>query len=308
MEASGGRIWALLNTDVLSLLQKEVFFIMQYQVMNMAIDYDKIGVNNQGYQPMLKLYLPDASPELYLGKKRPMVLICPGGAYVMTTIREADPIAFKFLSAGFAAAVLHYSVGYDRFPAAQLEVAKSVATIRENAEEWGIDPNKIIVCGFSAGGHLAGSFGTLWNRDFITDYFGYHKEEHKPNGMILGYPVLTSGEKAHRESFDSLLGERKDDPELLELLSVEKQVSADTPRAFIWHTYDDNCVPVESSLLMATAMTAAGINVELHIYSSGSHGLSLANHVSSSEEHKEWFINPDCQGWIDMAIRWVENL
>ena len=281
---------------------------MRYQVLDIQIDYEKIGVNNEGFQPKLTVYLPDNSPEIDINRKRPMVIVCPGGAYAVTSDREAEPIALKYLSAGIAAAVLRYSVGTAKYPASQLELAKAVAMVRENAEAWNIDSNKIIVSGFSAGGHLAASYSTLWNRAFITEYFGYHNQENKPNGMILSYPVITSGSKAHRGSFELLLGDRKDDPELLEMLSVEKQVTADTPPAFIWHTCDDQAVPVENSLVLASAMVEAGINVELHIFPKGVHGLSLANRETSSDEAASFFVVPECQVWIDMAIRWVENL
>jgi len=281
---------------------------MRYQVLDIQIDYEKIGVNNEGFQPKLTVYLPDNSPEIDINRKRPMVIVCPGGAYALTSDREAEPIALKYLSAGIAAAVLRYSVGTAKYPAPQLELAKAVAMVRENAETWNIDSNKIIVSGFSAGGHLAASYSTLWNRAFITEYFGYHNQENKPNGMILSYPVITSGPKAHRGSFEFLLGDKKNDPELLEMLSVEKQVTADTPPAFIWHTCDDQAVPVENSLMLASAMVEAGINVELHIFPKGVHGLSLANRETSSDEAASFFVVPECQVWIDMAIRWVENL
>ena len=192
----------------------------------------------------MTLYLPDNSDAIEAGRKRPTVVICPGGGYQGTADREAEGVAFKFIAADCNAVVVRYSCAPARFPCQLMELAWVVSKIRENAEEWNVNPDKISVMGFSAGGHLAASYGTLWNRDFIKEYFGFENGENKPNGMILCYPVITSGEKAHRGSIDNLLGDKKDDPEMLELVSCEKQVNEDTPKAFIWHTFEDNGVPV----------------------------------------------------------------
>ncbi len=281
---------------------------MKYITMEPKVDFQRLGIKASEITPTLRIYIPDSTPELYSGKPRPMIVICPGGGYAFVSEREAEPIAFRFLSAGFAAAVLDYTVGYDIFPAPQLELAQSVAWIRSHAAEWNVDPDKIVVAGFSAGGHLAGSYGTLWNHSLITDYFGFHNNEHRPNGMILSYPVLTSACHAHTGSVYNLLGDRRDDPTLLELICVEKQVGPDTPPAFIWHTYDDPVVPVENSLYMAIEMRKAGIPIDLHIYSHGSHGLSLASAVTTSAQNPDSTIQPECQNWIEMACNWIENL
>ena len=221
----------------------------------------------------------------------------------MTSDREAEPIALRFAAAGCNAVVVRYSCVPARFPAALFELSYAVAKVRENAQEWNVDTDRIAVCGFSAGGHLAASFSTLWNRDFVKEYFDYQGGENKPNGMILGYPVITSGEHAHGGSFENLLGEKTADPILLELVSAEKQVSSDTPPAFIWHTFDDACVPVENSLVLAQALAKEKISTELHIYPKGPHGLALA-----SRETGDFAVVPECQNWIDMAIRWLKNL
>lgn len=278
---------------------------MRYSVLNIEIDYQKIGVDNGGYQPTMSVYLPDNSKEMNIDRKRPTIVVCPGGGYGYTSAREAEPIALKFLSVGFNAVVVHYSVAPATFPAALYELSYAVSKVRENAEEWNVDTNKIVVIGFSAGGHLAASLGVFWNKDFVKEYFGFKGGENKPNGMILSYPVISSGEKAHRGSFNNLLGEKANDAEMLELVSLEKQVSEDTPPAFIWHTFNDACVPVENTLAMATALREKDIPFEMHIYPDGPHGLSLANDVvygsyGGGYEHM--------QPWIDMAIRWVKDL
>ncbi len=164
-------------------------------------------------------YVPDNSPEIDLKRKRPAVIICPGGAYRMTSDREAEAVAFKFLGMDLAAFVLRYSCAPARYPVALLELAESVRYVRAHAKEFALDPDKIIILGMSAGGHLAASLGTLWTDELFNDH-GYAKEMIKPNGMILCYPVITAGEFSHSGSFDNLVGK---DPKLREFLSLEKR-------------------------------------------------------------------------------------
>ena len=126
---------------------------------------------------------------------------------------------------------------------------------------------------------------------------------HKPNGLILSYPVITGGEKAHRGSFQNLLGDQYSD-EMVAFTSLETQVTESTPKSFIWHTYEDSGVPVENSMMFASALIAHKVPVELHIYPHGEHGLSLANPLVCSPDG----VIPKVQTWIGFAKEWVYDL
>lgn len=281
------------------------------------------SICQEGSQEYAKLitYIQDDTEEISI-HERPLILVCPGGGYCMTSDREAEVIVFRMLAMGCHAALLRYSYAPSVFPASLLELASSVKLIREHAKEWHVNPDKIIVMGFSAGGHLAASLGMFWNRKFLADRLGIdHKEQAllQPNGMILCYPVITSGSYAHKDSFRFLLGLNRESvpeklegfeeaysvEEMLEKLSLEKQVSKDTPRAFIWHTFEDDYVPVENSLLLVSALRNAGISTEFHMYPHGGHGLSLASAQSKSPAGNE--VVEACQSWIGLVRKWVEN-
>ena len=251
-------------------------------------------------------YIQDYSDIMAIDK-RPLVLLCPGGGYGRTSDREAESMALQFLAMGYHAAVLRYSCAPAQYPTALMELASSIVLIRRHAEEWHIDADKIVVQGCSAGGHLAASLGMFWDEDFLAEGIGLSASEHellRPNGMILCYPVITSGEFAHRGSFENLLGERE--AELGEKMSLEKQVSEKTPKAFIWHTFADQSVPVENSLLLVSAMRKAGIPTEFHMYPKGQHGLALANHLTETADGRA--LQEECTSWVGLAHTWMEHL
>lgn len=253
----------------------------------------------------LTTYILSNYLEIDIDRKRPMVVICPGGAYSFVSEREAEPIAVQFNAMGYHACVLNYSVYPAKFPTALVQLAKSVAYVREHAAEWNVNSDKIIVAGFSAGGHLAASLGTLWNEQFLEELMKVKRDNYRPNGMILSYPVITSGEFAHKPSFERLLQDKYN--EMRDELSIERRVSDDTPPTFLWHTYEDDCVPVENSLLFAQAMRNKKVPFEMHIYPKGKHGLSLANEETRGITDKSP-LQYECQNWIAMAGVWISNL
>ena len=266
----------------------------------------EIQLKNSEFKANLFTYFLDNSPEIDPKRKRPVVLICPGGGYAMTSDREAEALAVKFLAMGYHAAILRYSVAPARFPEALLQLATAVALLRENAEKWHIDENKIVVQGSSAGGHLAASLGVFWNKPFVAEALGMESKVFRPNGLMLSYPVITSGEKSHQGSFENVLGEQYADEEKRRFLSLEYNVSRDTPPTFLWHTAPDDTVPVENSLLFFQALHALDIPAELHIYPVGGHGLGLATTETASPDG--YGIQGECDSWITLAGEWMKLL
>ena len=171
--------------------------------------------------------------------------------------------------------------------------------IRENAAQWRVDPEKIAVCGFSAGGHLAASLGTLWNDPEFLKHYDSHGGQNRPNAMILGYPVITADEFAHEGSLRHVSGCQPGEPGY-EYFSLEKHVTKDTCPAFLWHTMDDDCVPVENSFAMAAALHRAGIPCEAHFFPSGIHGLSVCTQEIGMP-------HPHNAQWMDLCLRWLES-
>ena len=254
----------------------------------------------------LTTYIQEKSNEIYLSSKRPAVLVCPGGGYQMTSDREAEPIALSYLASGFNAFVLRYSEGeFAKYPAPLVELSKVMKIVRENADRWYTDPDKIAVCGFSAGGHLAAMLGTKWNDPEIQELSGCLNGENKPNALILGYPVISADTYTHGGSINTVLKGYKNLEEMLKKVSCEKNIGEHTPPSFIFHTFMDNAVPVENSLLFAKGLADSNIPFEMHIFQDGAHGLSLANHCTFSNEYNlEELATP----WMELSCKWLWNL
>lgn len=275
---------------------------MLYEQLDLNLDYAAMGLDVPSKPVTLTAYAADTSPEIQ-SKARPAVILCPGGGYAMTSDREAEPVALALVARGIQVFVLRYSVHPDRYPLALLQVAKSLLLVRQQATRFNVDPKRIGVAGFSAGGHLAASFAVFWKESWLAEKLAVDSEDLRPNFQFLGYPVISSGEHAHRSSFELLLGDRYD--ELVEKMSLELEVHADVPKAFIWHTAADDAVPVENALLYAAALTAKRIPIELHIYDRGHHGLSLANELT---ETPDGYANePAVRSWFDLFVEWMKR-
>ncbi len=205
-------------------------------------------------------------------RKRPAVLIIPGGGYHKVSPREAEPVAMRFLGKGYTAFVLEYSVAPSMFPTSLREAAMAMRYIRENAQKLEVNENMVAAIGFSAGGHLCGTLGTMYDCPEVSDL--------APAGMIrpdvlgLCYPVAISWGNTHEGSFLHLT---HNDPKLRDRLSLDHLVRHDMPPVYLWHTRVDKDVPVRNSLVLAQALDEAGVSFAMHIYRKGPHGMSVAN-------------------------------
>jgi len=250
----------------------------------------------------LLCYRIDTSAEVSSGRKKPGVLILPGGGYSHTSAREAEPIALRFAARGYAPFVLHYSVAPAMYPTALREAAMAMRYIRENAREYEVDPAMVAAIGFSAGGHLCGLLGTCYDSPEVADLGPGALL--RPNALGLCYPVAVAWGRTHEGSFENLSG---GDPELRKKLSLEKLVRPDMAPVFLWHTRDDNTVPCRNSLILAAALEEAGVDFAMHIYRHGKHGLSTADEMvypSFGVPETSW----DVSGWLDTMLRYFAEI
>lgn len=256
-----------------------------------------------GLDPTVTTYLPDNLSEMRReNEKRASVLICPGGAYAFCSQREAEPVALKFVAEGFNAFVLNYSNGECRFPVQLREAAAAMKLIEMNADDWHCAPGKTAILGFSAGGHLAANYSTMYDSEFVKAVV---LSPPSPAASVLCYPVVTADERyAHRGSFENLVGHFPlENGE--KQLSCETAVNEKTPPAFIWHTAADNGVPVMNSLLYAQALAEHGVTFELHVYPFGQHGLSICDETVNDEVTEDMKRN---SAWVNDAILWLKRM
>lgn len=266
-------------------------------------DYSAAGVTHSNVTAKMVTYIYDHA-DFREGALRPMILICPGGGYAYQSDREAEPIALKMNSLGYNACVLYYSLGpEDRHPSPLIDAAAAIAYIRSHASEWDTDPTKICIAGFSAGGHVAASLGIMWKHEAIIKALGGVSTDYKPDCMLLAYPVITSGDYAHKGSFENLIGEENEaNKALYEEVSLENHVDKDTVRTFLWHTYEDGSVPVENSLMLLNALRKNKIPCEFHMFEHGGHGLALGTKETAMPGHHEpWYT---CSRWPELFAAW----
>lgn len=245
------------------------------------------GVFNEDC-PNMQLFLLEGN------EPHPVIIIAPGGAYLFRAGHEAFPVAQWLNSKGISAIILNYRLTPYKHPTPLGDAKRAIRLSRAHAEEWNIDPNRVGILGFSAGGHLASSLGTHFDlgNEQAEDPIEHYSS--RPDVMVLCYPVITMGEHTHEGSKLNLLGENPRN-ELVDLMSNEKQITGDTPPAFLWHTADDAAVDVENSLQFATGLSRNKIPYDLHVFESGQHGLGLA------------LDHPEAKAWPSLCEAWLRR-
>lgn len=264
----------------------------------------------------LTTFITPKNPMLPMLPKRPAVIVCPGGAYLSCPRHgdEGDPVAMAFAMDGYQAFVLEYSVvsrapmGKTLFPAQLYDFGKAFLTIREHAEEWNVDVDRISIIGFSAGAHLCGMMATSWNSGLLSDYFGVPSEYFRPHTAMLIYGVLDyvlqvnePGEYESKLPGDHntpVFGTAVPDEETLRRYSPSSLVDEHTPPTFLAAARDDKMVNPKSTLHMALALENHHIPYELHMYEYGSHGFALGRSMMEPWRKDQARC---CETWLEQA-------
>ncbi len=255
--------------------------------------------NRGGYLTCWTLHTPS---KIGPNRRRPGVLILPGGAYRHVSEREAEPVAMRFAARGYGVFLLEYSCAPATFPVALREAAMAMAYIRGRAADFQIHPGMVAALGFSAGGHLCGTLGMLYDCPEVQTL--HLPVPVRPDALVLCYPVAVSWGRTHGESFENISG---GDPALKARLSLDRLVRPDMPPVFLWHTRDDETVPCRNSLVLAQALEEAGVEFSMHLYRHGRHGLSTADGLAYSTRELP-SVSPDVPQWPEKAMDFLGEI
>ncbi|MBI2435984.1 MAG: alpha/beta hydrolase [Candidatus Hydrogenedentes bacterium] len=245
--------------------------------------------------PAMTPFLPEGAQAE--GSGTPAIIVCPGGGYAGLAMGyEGFDVARWLAENGIAGFVLRYRLGPAyHHPAPLQDALRAIRTVRHRAKEWNIDPKRVGILGFSAGGHLTGSAATLFHLDIPTAGDEIDAEPARPDFACPVYPVICMGEPyGHPSCLMHLLGDAPA-PELIELVSLEKQVRADTAPCFIVHSLEDQVIPVENALLFFSALRKAGVTAELHVFQRGRHGLGMGSG------------DPAFAAWPGLFLEWLRT-
>ncbi|MCF0229210.1 MAG: alpha/beta hydrolase [Parasporobacterium sp.] len=284
---------------------------------------EKIYLYDDRTDVYLDAILPDFDPGVFSRDKSPAMIVVPGGGFITCDAGgEGEPAAIEFANAGYKAFVLHYSAAMTageygcRFPVTLLELGKAVLKIRERAEEWNIDTDRICLTGFSAGGNVVGLYATRWHEEFVSEALGADSKDLKPFAAVLIYSLLDYKSQFEYEQkwitnpmiggTVAYLGSAEPDEETLKQASPCYHVTRKTVPIFMVQASDDKIVQTFNSLNMAAALSKKRVPYELHMFSKGGHGFGIGQEMGESF-HK---LNRRLQAnhWVEMAEEWLLKL
>jgi len=269
---------------------------MHTETINLYEHYHKAAPGDGG---QLVVYALEPIPKVDPDRRFPAVLILPGGAYSWVSPREAEPVAMRFLSRGFTCAILNYSCAPARFPVALREAAMAMRFLREQADRLHVDPHRVAALGFSAGGHLCGTLGTLYDAPEVADIAP--SDMIRPDALVLCYPVSSAHGRTHEDSFTNLCGE---DRALKDRLSLDHLARRDMMPVFLWHTRTDDSVPVDGTMRLALALAEQDVPFALHVFAEGRHGLATADDLVYRQDNLPP-VSDGVRDWPELAIRFL---
>lgn len=280
----------------------------------------------------LTTYVLEDSHELLNGRKRPAVIVCPGGAYLFCSDREGEAVALRFAAMGYHAFVLRYSVYnggkmFDPkgemkpdhnsiFPKAMLDLGAAMLLIRDRSQEWLVDEENIVISGFSAGAHNCAMYAVSWDGTLLQQHFGRPKESFRPAAAVLGYGFYDyyalrkeqqpneMEERMNKAVNIALFGTEYPTDEAYKSASPVLHISKHTPPMYLWATAEDNVLPVQQTLMMAKALADQKIPFEVHVFENGNHGLVLADQSTAGFGGE---IRKDVAKWVELAQCWLEK-
>ena len=261
--------------------------------------YELYPDKDRGQGGQLTMYALQPIAKVDPNRRFPAVLILPGGAYQWISPREAEPVAMRFVSRGFSCFILNYSCAPSRFPVALREAAKAMVYIRTYADRLHIDGTKVAALGFSAGGHLCGTLGTLFDAPEVADIAP--ADSLRPDALILCYPVSVPRGRTHMDSFVNLCG---DDRVMMDRLSLDHLVRRDMMPVFLWHTRTDDSVPVDGAVALAAALAEKDVPFSLHVFAAGRHGLATGDDLVYRRDNLPP-VSDGVRDWPEMAVRFL---
>lgn len=299
---------------------------MQTEIINLWENNDEVK---------LYAYILNNSSQFQTNIKKPAIIVCAGGGYGYTSDREAEPVALAYAAHGYHTFVLRYSVAERAlFPQPFLDLGKAIETVRKNADRWFLDENKISLAGFSAGGHLVSTMGSIWDSKLFKDNRNIDETLIKPNAIIAGYPPIDlyqmdrdsiildenkplyyarcaadlSNPEINKAEvmYMTAFGKQLPTKEETDIYNAAVQMSdKNMPPTFLWCTTEDKLVNTRQTMLLVEALGRNNVPYEVHIFKSGPHGLSLATEQTSNFNYQTV---PHVAKWFDLSVEWLKEI